>query len=366
MHLHLLRIHDFRNIASAEVTFSAGLNLIIGPNGQGKTNLLEAIGLLACGRSFRRASPATMRRHGSAGYRVLGEWQAEGLTRKLEFQGQGAGQAVRLDGKPMASVSALGEVLAAVVAGSDALRLVKGEPQERRSYLDWAIFALERSHAAVARDYQRALRARNLVLRQQGQEAELEAWEEQLARLGARIAARRRATLARITPHLGEHLDELGLGSHRFTVTLQTQLDRQQPGWSEEQGRERYRELLAGSRANDRLTGSTSVGPHRDDLSLRMDRHPLAQVASQGQQKRFVLALKLAEEVCVREAQGAPPLVLLDDPATELDPEGSRILMEILANRGNQIFVTSCQPQQGYPPAHRLQVQAGEFAMSGQ
>lgn len=369
MRLQRLQLHDFRNIAQAALEFGPGLNLLAGANGQGKSNLLEAVGLLAAGRSFRRALPAAMRRHGAPAYRVVGECHLRELPHRVEFRGQANRQVVLWDGKPLASASALGQFLGVVVVSSDTLRLVKGEPQERRAYLDWSIFAGHRAHAEVVRGYQKALRSRNRLLRIRADDGQLGAWEEQLARLGAAVAIQRRAAVVRLLGHLGDHLEELGLAGHRCTLALHSQLDKGGEGWDEAAARERLLAQLEGSRSGDRLTGVTSVGPHRDDLVLRMDGRPLSQFGSQGQQKRFVLALKLAEEAVVREALGEPPLVLLDDPAAELDRDGVALLMGLLARGGNQVFLATCEPGFIAWPGPRIRhfaVRSGTFSAVGE
>ena len=344
MILSWLRLVDFRNIDRAALRFSAGLNLIRGENGQGKTNLLEAIGLLATGRSFRRVPPGVMRRHDQPAFFLSGQSLSGGLTHRLGFHGQPQRLTAHLNGKPVASASALGRVLTAVILTPDTPSLIKGGPGDRRDYLDWVVYSRDRQHALRVRDYQTALKARNRLLKSgRGNPREMDAWEARLADIGAGIVQARRQALAALGAHLPQPLGALDLAPERFDWRLSCQLDR---GGADGDGLEgdaaRYRELLHAHREGDRRSGHTSVGPHRDDLLWHMDGRPLARHGSRGQQKRFVLALKLAEAELAEAFLGEPPLLLLDDPFAELDPDGARRLLALLADRERQLFLATC------------------------
>lgn len=361
LRLDWLTLHDFRNVTEASLRFSPGFNLIVGENGQGKSNLLEAIALLATGRSFRRAAPAVMGRYGTTVYRVSGDSFAQGLSHRLTLSGENHRQVVRLNGKVMAQASAMGQALAAVVFSPDAPGLIQGTPGERRDYLDWVVFSQDRRHAATARDYHSALKARNRLLKTGCQDPhQLSAWEDRLAVLGAVMTERRRLTVARLTDSLPDYLEGLGLDPTRFGLKLTTQLDRHL-GQTGQTGHDRgafedsevaeaamadlYRRLLAQSRPGDQRHGVTSVGPHRDDLPLLIDGHLLSRHGSRGQRKRFLLALKLTEARLMQERLGEPPLFLLDDPAAELDPDGIQKLLDLLADQQRQTFLTSCRAE---------------------
>ncbi|MBF0181715.1 MAG: DNA replication and repair protein RecF [Magnetococcales bacterium] len=333
MLLEWLRIRDFRNIAGAELRFGAGLNLVVGANGQGKSNLLEAVGVLASGRSFRQATSAMMLRRGAERFLLAGGVSCGGIARRLDVLGEERRQEVRLDGKSMAAASSMERVLAAVTVTPETPLLVRGGPGERRNYLDWLSFFAHRRHGVEARDYQRALQARNRLLKQSaGDPRELTAWEAQLAVLGAGIAARRRETLARVWEVLPGYLALLDLPPERFSMTLTG---------PEPLAVEALRERLAASRERDRRLGATGVGPHRDDLLLRMEGQPLARFGSRGQQKRFALALKLAEGELLEGVLGEPPVMVLDDPASELDRDGMARLMALMARQGRQCFLSA-------------------------
>ncbi|MEG3641431.1 DNA replication/repair protein RecF [Magnetococcus sp. PR-3] len=371
MRLDRLTLRDFRNIAAAELVFGPGLNLITGLNGHGKSNLLEAIGLLATGRSFRRAPSGALRRHGQPWFHLRGETTARELDHRLEFFGQAGRQVVKINGKAASAASAMGQALAAVIVTPDSLRLVQDGPGLRRGFMDWVAFTCGRqqgalSHAVVANDYQKALKARNRLLKQpRVQPPEWDAWEAQLAALGAKMVYNRHETLTRLQPHLDTILQDLGI-AERLSITLSCQLDRHSKGWTtdETEATSIYRRLLAENREGERRSGGTGYGPHRDDLILKLDGHPLARFGSQGQQKRAALALKLAEAALLEEQQGEPPLIVLDDPAAELDSDGMSRLMQLLVQKGSQIFVASCRteiiPWSG-PVQQQFEVDQGVF-----
>ncbi len=350
MILSWLRMADFRNFKRCTLRFNPGLNLIRGENGQGKTNLLEAIGLLATGRSFRRVPPATMRRHEQPEFYLSGQSQAGGLQHRLGFHGQPHRLTAHLNGKPMSSVSALGRVLAAVILTPDVPSLIKGGPGERRDYLDWMAFSNDKAHAARVRNYQAALKARNRLLKTgRGNPREMDAWETRLANFGAEISQARRQAVQTLEERLPEPLAALDLDPEQFSWSLSCQLDRFKKNTHKQEGQkkpetdvERYLALYMKNRDNDRHQGNTSIGPHRDDLLLHMSNRPLARYGSRGQQKRFLLALKLAEAQRLEETLGEPPLLLLDDPFTELDPEGIQRLLTFLATRERQLFLATC------------------------
>ena len=356
MVLERLRIQDFRNIALAVLEWDAGLNGVVGGNGQGKTNLLEAIGLLASGRSFRRAPSAALRRHGQAGFYLHAEVTSFGLRHDLELTALGTHVSVRLNGKGITTASAMGQVLAAIVLTPDAPALMRGPPEERRSYLDWILFCHERGYAGVVRDYQVALRARNHLLRTQcGDGRQFDAWEARLAVLGAQITRQRQQMLHRVGERLQTFLEAMALDPNGYLWQM-----RIQPGDLQEAGADAvaalaagYRALLARSRLPDQRSGSTSVGPHRDDPSFVQNGRALARFGSRGQQKRFLLALKLTEADLLRERLGEAPVLLLDDPMTELDPEGMTRLLRLLAAGSSQIFLATCAAEQIQWPSER-------------
>jgi DNA replication and repair protein RecF len=360
--LEWLRLHNFRNITEASLRFSPGFNLIVGDNGQGKSNLLEAIALVATGRSFRKANPVAMGRHGQQQYRLSGATRALGLQHRLEFTGDRHRQTARLNGKAMALASAMGQALAAVVSTPDSPGLIQGGPGERRDYLDWVVFSEDRHHAATARDYHGALKARNRLLKTGCRDGhQFAAWEDRIAELGAIITWRRRRIVKKIVARLPTYLEALALDPDRFRLRLSCQLDRHKGAEESRELADHYRQMLEKSRGTDQRTGATSIGPHRDDMPLQIDGRLLARFGSRGQRKRFILALKLTEAKLLREIMGETPLFLLDDPVAELDREGIERLMGLLAEQEQQTFITACNARE----IPRLEEPSTTFSVTG-
>ena len=302
-----------------------------------------------------------MRRHGQPAYRLSGGTQASGLRHKLEFTGESHRQTARLNGKAMALASAMGQALAAVVSTPDSPDLIKGGPGERRDYLDWVVFSVERQHASTARDYHGALRARNRLLKTGCRDDnQFAAWEDQLATLGALITWRRRRMVNKIVAIMPGYLEALALDPKRFRLHLACQLDRFKEAEESSDLATHYRQMLEKSRYSDQRTGATSIGPHRDDMPFKMDSRLLARFGSRGQRKRFILALKLTEAELLRTTLGEEPLFLLDDPAAELDRDGIEKLMALLRVQGQQIFLTACNSSE----LPRLEKPCATFAVA--
>ncbi|MBF0185689.1 MAG: DNA replication and repair protein RecF [Magnetococcales bacterium] len=364
MQLERLQIRDFRNIAQAGLHWSPGWNLLLGENGQGKTNVLEAIGLLASGRSFRRATAQVMRRQGAAGFALQAEVVSGGLRHQLLFTAQGTQQQLQLNGKGVGSLSAMDQVVVAVVLTPDGPALVRGAPEERRNYLDWIIFSHQRSYANLVREYQTALRARNQLLRSQCSDGrQYEAWEEQLVALGAAIYQARQEMMQQVARRMAHFLEALALDPDGYGWQLAATEGSGREAEADQPREAYYRQALRYHRAADQRSGSTSIGPHRDDPQFWQGKRLLARFASRGQQKRFLLALKLTEADLLRERLRAAPLLLLDDPLTELDQDGSSRLLRVLSMGSLQIFIALCSTEglawPGERPLRRFQVQEG-------
>ncbi|MBF0139716.1 MAG: DNA replication and repair protein RecF [Magnetococcales bacterium] len=365
MVLNWLRLGHFRNIAQATLQFHPELNVVIGDNGQGKSNLLEAVGLLATGRSFRRAPPEAMRQNGCDGFHLQGEIHSYGLFHRLDFQGMGNRQSAQLNGKSVGLASTMDRVLAAVLVTPDSPDLIHDGPGERRDFLDWVVYSSHRRHAATVRDYQGALKARNRLLKEKClNPGEMDAWEDRLAVLGARIVVSRRQWLAKIRETLPQLLDGLGLDQRLFQIIYASQLDEDGAAMEENELAQHYRTGLEGHRSYDHRTHNTSIGPHRDDIRFLLADRPLARFGSRGQKKRFVLAIKLAEHRLMQDALNARPLLLLDDPVSELDDDGVARLLRLVHLQGQQLLITAVKGDlfsRARHPHHMFHVQAGQF-----
>jgi len=341
---------DFRNLAPQAVELSPHTTVLAGPNGQGKTNFLEACYLLCTLRPLRAQRLAELVRFGSAQATVGGRFELAGGTREVVV-GVGEGRrSAQVDGKAVRDPDDLFGGLAVVAFTPDDLALVKGGPEGRRRLLDRAVQNRHPVHLADAREYVRALRSRNQLLRQ-GAPSELhEAFEQPLARLGARLRLRREQLVDEMRGHAARAFAEVARGEDALQISYQAagrDSDALGPDAAlhgEEELQNRLLAALTRRLPRDRERGYTSVGPHADDLALTLGDRPARLFASQGQARAVVLAFKIAEIENLRRVQGRAPLLLLDDVSSELDPQRNAFLMKYLGELQGQVVLTTTDP----------------------
>lgn len=322
-----LRLRNLRCLASADLALHPGVNLITGDNGAGKTSLLEAIYLLGRGRSFRTRQTERLIRYGEEHMGVTGELQTATQQRRVSLRCERAsGVAATLDGRAVDSLAELAALFPVQVIDPGIHRLIEEGPSTRRRWLDWALFHVEPQFLSQWRSYRRALRQRNAALRSGG-EAGL--WDGELERYGQMLTAARERLIEGLQPLWQQTLSALGA----VPATL-----RFYRGWS---GTLRLADSLARQQAADRERGSTLLGPHHFDVWLRVDGQPARDVVSRGQQKLLgaAMALSMARLLCERLEH--TPVLLLDDPAAELDALRTRALLELAAALGGQQIVTA-------------------------
>ena len=340
MKLVSLEIRDFRNLAQVSLAPSPRATVLVGENGQGKTNLLEAITFLATLKALRATRLQELIRFGSDRSEVAGVFDGPGGRRTLAVRIADGARTAFLDGKVQERFDDYFEGLAAVSFTPDDLLLVKGGPELRRRFLDRAAFNRWPAVLGEARDYVRALRARNAALRRGAPEVE-QSFRQPLARAGARLLVRRRALLQELGPRVEAAFREIS-GPQAPAARLEY---RAAAGMRLEGGDEeltaRLAAILAARLSRDQERGYTSAGPHGDDALLLLDGRGARFYGSQGQQRALVLALKIAEIENLRDQLGHPPLLLLDDVSSELDPEKNEHLLSYLAALPGQAFLTT-------------------------
>ena len=340
MRLLRLQVRDFRNLAEVDLEPSARTTILVGENGQGKTNLLEAVYLLTTLKPLRAARLQELVRFGADRAQVAGDFDGPGGVRRAAVQVQAGGRTPYLDGKPQERLDAYFEGLAAVCFSPDDLLLVKGSPESRRRFLDRAAFNRWPAVLSEARDYVRALRARNAALRTGPPEVEA-SFREPLVRAAARLLRRRVELVQELAPRVAAAFAEIsGPGAPEARVAYRPAAGMRVEG-SEEECAGRLAEILAARVERDREKGYTSAGPHMDELVLALDGKGARVFGSQGQQRAVVLALKIAEIENLRAALGRPPLLLLDDISSELDPAKNRYLLAYLRRLEAQAILTS-------------------------
>jgi DNA replication and repair protein RecF len=342
MRVTRLWISDFRNYTAASLQPAPdGLTVIVGGNGQGKSNLLEAVGWLAALSSFRGAPAEALVRRGAeqAVVRAEGERDGRSLLLEAEINLGGRRDRVMVNRQPLKRARDLLGALRVTVFAPDDLVLVKGGPAERRRYLDELLVALHPRNDALQSDVERILRQRTTLLKQAGGRltaevsATLDVWDAKLASAGAELAQARAQLVASLEPAVGKAYDQVAAGSLGGVGAADVGVVYQQ-SWEGP-----LADALAAARADDVRRGVTTVGPHRDELGLSIGALPARTHASQGEQRSLALALRLAGHGLVTEATGSAPVLLLDDVFSELDPERSAALVAHLP--AGQAFLTT-------------------------
>ena len=353
VHLAQLRLRDFRNYRRADVALVPGFHVLLGSNAQGKTNLLEAIYLLATLRSFRGVGGTQMIRHEAKGY-FVGATIIGPAAHEIKAYWSPRERKLTLDGRPVRRLADYFGVLRAVVFCTEDLLLIKGAASGRRRFLDLLLAQTQPGYLTELLRYTQALKSRNALLKQPRlDEAQLEGFTRELVGVGNQLVAARRALvprlslLARLTfRRIAHDQDELKL-EYVPSVKADFSVD------------------LANARNRERTMRTTLVGPHRDDLSLLVNDQSAAHFASEGQKRTLALALKMAQVEFLAAIHGTPPVVLIDDVMGELDAgrrAGFLPLLHQARRSGGQVFMTCTEenwPQELGEELHRWRVENG-------
>lgn len=347
MHIGLVKLQEFRNYGTLSYSPSPRLNVLTGANAQGKTNLLEAIGVLLTGRSFRTARLAEIPRWGSEAAMVSGELRrGDGIATARRIISKGDAGTWRAQGEacPWAR---------AIAFGWQDLAIVNGAPGARRDFIDGFAGRLYPGHLPGLVRYRQTLARRNRLLQEAGPAEALAPWDEQLSRAGIELIDRRRRAVAALQGEVVRTFVALAGTREKIEIRYQSSV-------GEASDAAEFLAALARSRAGELRRGQTLVGPHRDDLAVEIDGADARTFASRGRQRLLALALRLAEVLPVTEAAGTPPVLLLDDALSELDPDvRENVLREITG--GEQVFLTAPEPLAA-PHAVRWDVKEGGVA----
>lgn len=330
MSLDLLSIEGLRNLAPVELRPGPGLNWLVGPNGAGKTSVLEAVYLLARGRSFRSHRLASVIQHGVDALRVVARRSDDG--RRLGMERSADTWRGRIDGADCQRLSEFAAALPLVLMEPDSHRLIDGGPEHRRQYLDWQLFHVEQAYLDTWRRYARFLKQRNAALKAGAADPVLQALEQPMIEAGERLNAYRENQVRAVTEAVAVLAEQLG-----FRLPGVVGL-RYRPGHPADQS---LAESLPAHRERDRELGYTRRGPHRAELVLTSGEQPAAQELSRGQQKLLALLLLLAQLRLVSERGPRAPMLLLDDPVSELDEDHLGQLMDWLEAQSLQVWVSA-------------------------
>ncbi len=355
MSLRRLELHDFRSFTDAVFEPApSGTTAVVGPNGAGKTTLLEALAFLATQRSFRGAPREAMVRTGAERAILRAELDRDGSPVLVEAELPAAARVrIQLNRRRSPDRRDLADAVPVTVFSPDDLALVQGGPAQRRDLLDDGLRLLDRPAAALADQVERVLRQRAALLRQAGGRAtpevaaSLDVWDARLAAAGEGLAAARESLVAALRPLVAGAAATLaaaagGTPDHDPATTAYRR------SWEGPLG-----EALAAARRDDLRRGVSTVGPHRDDVALGLGGRDARTQASQGEQRSLALALRLALHQLVTDRRASPPVLLLDDVFSELDPGRSRALVHLLPP-GQSLLTTAVPLPPDLPVALRV------------
>lgn len=335
MRLKRLWLRNHRNYAQLDLTPGEGVNVFIGANGQGKTNLLEAVAMLALSSSPRARRETELVGPVGPGSRIEAEIDTGGLQVELSItlnvEGERARRTIEVDGARKRALDLPGRFRVALFWPDD-LGLVKGAPELRRRFLNQMLVQVQPGYARALAGLRRVLEQRNSLLKRisagEGGEDMLDAWNQELVRVGEEVVAARSRAVAELQPEAARCHAQIAAGE-RLEIRY-------------EGPPENLAEAVNKSLGEDLRRGTTSVGPHRDDLAILLDGEDARAYGSQGQQRTAVVSLKLAESVLIERRTGERPVLLLDDVLSELDGERRAALLREVAG-GGQVIITSVE-----------------------
>jgi len=362
MRLIKLKLGSFRNLKNLELAPGAKFNVFYGNNGQGKTNLLESIYLLATMKSFKQAKNSELIAFGADFALLKGVVERDQVQREISLLLEKQGKKAKIDAKLATRVDDFFGNLNVVVFTPEEIAMVRGGPELRRRYLDRAVFTCDLSYLTAYHAYVKILKQRNALLKS-NESYGLEVWTEQLVQAAVQVVQRRCAYLKEIEKLLQLFYSEIS--GNDESVQIEYRLHGvDEKAYAEDPQRALFAGLKAHA-AEERRRFSTAVGPHRDDLHFGLNGRSTRHFASQGQQRSYVLALKMAEIEFINSCFGAPPVLLLDDMTSELDRERNFNLMEFLKKREMQVFITTTALQnvalEGMQHTRTFQISEGKI-----
>jgi len=353
--LKSLLLRNFRNYSNLELEFPCSINLIVGDNAQGKTNLLEAIYFLSTAKSHRTRIDDELIKHGEVFFNLKGRLESRLSSTVVEISKTLSGlKRVKINGKLQRKSSYLIGQTSVVIFSPESLALVKGGPADRRKFLDILISQINPTYLRCLQNYQLVLKQRNKLLKQIREKRAtvdlLAPWDKQLIEIGTNIMEMRADIIAKLTSQARERHKELTEADEHLDIVYRRGLN-----WSDKtdavQSRSlasesllrNYNNALYEARDVDILKGTTSIGPHRDDLIIALNNFEARRFGSQGQHRTIALSFKLAEIDLIMSETGELPIVLLDDVASELDQNRAVFLFNLLDRLNAQVFVTTTQ-----------------------
>lgn len=345
MVIESLELRDFRNIVRAELSPCEGINILLGENAQGKTNLMEAVWLCTGNKSFRGAQESQMVRFGAEAFGVEIAFRDRERTQNIRYSAGAGRRKITLNGVPLRRPQLWG-VFPAVVFDPTGLSIVRDGPGERRRFLDAAISQLKPVYAKYLSQYQAVLEQRNAILRDPERfrqfAATFDVWDDQLSRLGTILSIYRADYVKKLTPVAAQIYGGFTGYAESFSLSYESTVF--EPGQTlavySDDLIAQYRRVMEESRETDRKMRCTTKGAHRDDAAIEINSLPVRTFGSRGQQRSCAIALKLGEAHLCRLLTGDAPVVLLDDVMSELDQGRQDYILNQI--RGFQVLITCC------------------------
>lgn len=326
MRITELTVDNFRNHTHTTLQLAAGVNVLVGPNGQGKTNLLEAIYLSCVGRGWRTSRDNEMVQFGKERALVQVTALKKFGTVNIAIQlGTGLKKSIAINQVPIAKVAELMGQINCIFFSPDELKLVKEAPADRRRFINIDLSQIDKSYFYALARYNKILQQRNAYLKDNQDPRELAIWDDQLIQQGNIIIAKRQAFIQQLTPYVADKHKILTGGKEKITLTYETCAN--------------FAQELAAARERDLRLRTTTVGPHRDDLAIMINGQDVRVFGSQGQQRTVALSIKLAELDLFTTLTGERPILLLDDVFSELD--SSRRARLLIAIADTQTIITA-------------------------
>ena len=359
MRVEHLQLQNFRNFEYQEFRFSSGVNILLGDNAQGKTNVIEALWLFSSCKSFRVTDDKPFLRIGENRAAIYGEYSRnERIYRPVMKFYDDRKREIFLNNVAIRPKELVGQ-FPAVLFYPDHLSLVKGAPELRRKFLDLALCQADPSTLPLLNEYNKVLQQRNALLKQYRERLDaksaLDVWDEKIASLSAKIAQKRFEYITKMLPYAQRVMNDISSGKEQLAIEYKTVCDL--PPRDLEDLEDKFFYALRSSREKDLWSGHTSTGIHRDDFDLFINGENAKIYASQGQQRSCVMALKMAEADLLFAATGEFPVMLFDDVFSELDPFRKSYIIDRI--RGRQVILSCCEEEKDFSDATVFRIRGG-------
>ena len=332
MQIKNIELTNFRNYKNLKLEFDKNLNIFLGHNAQGKTNLLESIFVLGMGKSFRTNSDKEMIFFNEEFAKVKANVVEENNEDEIEIIYQNEGKIIKLDGIKLQRTIDLLETVYIVAFSPEDLKIVKEGPDNRRKFLDRELCQIKPIYYSDLGNYKKVLKERNTLLREENSDKHLySVFNESLAEYGIRIVKERKAFIDRLQSISEKIESDITSGSEKLVLSYETKID----------SKEQFIDILEENFEKDLYKGYTSFGPHKDDIKISVNDVDIRTYGSQGQQRTAALSMKLAEIGLIKQETGKDAVLLLDDVLSELDQDRQRYLIN--AMKGTQVFITATE-----------------------